>query len=108
MYKINIIIHVHAEIPRITSHNLQNEREHFTVEQNLTYTCEFEGSPLPSITFYFNGRPISTDIGLNNIFNNTLSIPSPQFSHSGIYQCIVSNEFGDDQAVWLLEIRQPS
>ena len=97
----------YAEIPRITNHNLQNEWEHFTVEHNLTYTCEFEGSPLPSITFYFNGRPVSTDIGVS-IFNNTLTIPSPQVSHSGIYQCIVSNEFGDDQQAWLLEIREPS
>ena len=43
-----------------------------------------------------------------NIINSTLIIPTPQVSHSGIYQCIVSNEFGDDQAAWLLEIREPS
>lgn len=71
------------------------------------YTCEFEGTPLPNVTFYFNGRPISNDSDVN-IVNNTLIIPSRQVSHSGIYQCIISNEFGDDQAVWLLEIREPS
>ena len=89
--------------------NLQHEREHFTVEENLMYECEFEGFPLPNVTFYFNGRPISTDTGLSVVINNnTLTIPSPQVSHSGIYQCIVSNRFGDDQAAWLLEIREPS
>ena len=73
------------------------------------YTCEFEGFPPPYVVFYFNGAPIlaSSTIGVN-IINNTLIIPSPQVSHSGIYQCIVSNEFGDDQQAWLLEIREPS
>ena len=70
------------------------------------YTCEFEGSPTPSIEWYFNGQPVPSTFGVT-INGNTLTIPSLQLSHSGIYQCIVSNEFGDDQAVWLLEI-QPS
>ena len=71
------------------------------------YTCVFEGSPTPTIEWYFNGQLISSDLGVS-IDSNTLTIPSPHVSHSGIYQCIVSNEFGDDQAAWLLEIREPS
>ena len=72
------------------------------------YACEFDGFPSPSVTFYFNGQLILSSDTSMIIANNTLIIPSPQVSHSGIYQCIVSNEFGDDQATWLLEIRQPS
>ena len=71
------------------------------------YTCQFEGFPLPNITFYFNGADISSGSGVA-VVGNTLTISFPQVSHSGIYQCIVSNEFGDDQQAWLLEIRQPS
>ena len=71
------------------------------------YMCQFEGFPLPNVTFYFNGAAISQDSGVTIISNN-LIIPFPQVSHSGIYQCIVSNEFGDDQVDWYLEIRQPS
>ena len=76
---------------------------------NLTYICEFEGYPLPNLAFYFNGAHIPAN-NTNGIYivSNTLIIPTPQVSHSGIYQCIISNEFGDDQAAWLLEIRQPS
>ena len=95
-----------AEVPRITR-NLLNEIEHFTVEQNLTYSCEFEGFPIPVVSVYFNGQPIYTQAGAS-IANGTLTILSPQVFHSGIYQCIVNNEFGDDQQAWLLEIRQPS
>ena len=102
------ILYTLAEVPRITN-SFRGEREHLVGEDNLTYTCEFEGFPHPRVTFYFNGVHIVTN-GANDviIINNTLTIPSPQVSHSGIYQCIVSNEFGDDQAAWLLEIRQPS
>ena len=75
----------------------------------MFFTCKFVSWPLPSIKFYFNGQPISTGASTGvSIANNTLTILSPQVSHSGIYQCIVSNEFGDDQAAWLLDIREPS
>ena len=97
---------MHAEVPSITN-TIQDRTEHLVGEGSLTYTCQFEGAPLPDITFYFNGAVLSPDSGVT-IVGNTLTIPSPQVSHSGIYQCIVSNEFGDDQQAWLLEIRQPS
>ena len=95
-----------AEVPRIIN-RIQDERNLLVGERSLTYTCQFEGAPLPGVMFYFNGAIISPGSGVT-IVGNTLMIPSPQVSHSGVYQCIVSNEFGDDQAAWLLEIRQPS
>ena len=98
------------EVPGIPKKSslLNAERNRYVGENNLIYTCEFVGFPFPSIVFYFNGAPITDSTTGMNIVNDTLTIPSPQISHSGIYQCIVSNEFGDDQASWLLEIRQPS
>ena len=75
--------------------------------KNLTLKCQFEASPLPNTAFYFNGAIISSDNRVT-IINNTLIIPSPQVSDSGIYQCIVGNEFGDDQIAWLVKIRNPS
>ena len=75
--------------------------------ENLKYTCEFEGSPPHRIEWYFNGQLITADSGIS-INSNNLIIASPQVSNSGIYQCIVSNDFGDDQASWLLEIRPSS
>ena len=102
-----ILLHCqHAEIPQITN-TFCDERDHFAGEENLMYTCQFEGFPLPKITFFFNGAVVPPDSGVT-IVNNSLTIHFPQVNHSGIYQCIVSNKFGDDQQAWLLEIRQPS
>ena len=95
-----------AEVPRITN-TIQDERDLLVGEGSLTYTCQFEGVPLAVVIFYFNGAVISPDSGVT-IIGSTLTISFPQVSHSGIYQCIISNEFGDDQQAWLLEIRQPS
>lgn len=102
-------IHTLSEVPRIT-YSLEDERDRLVGEMNLTYICEFEGYPLPNLAFYFNGARIPTNNtnGIIYIVGNKLIIRSAQVSHSGIYQCIVSNEFGDDQQAWLLEIRQPS
>ena len=94
-----------TEIPRIT--NTVQDKTHFAGEESLTYICQFEGFPLPNVAFYFNGAVIPPDRGVT-ITNNNLTIPSPQISHSGIYQCIISNEIGDDQAAWLLEVKEPS
>ena len=71
----------------------------------LTFTCESVGTPEPNIEWYFNGQPIALSSGVSTV-GNTLTIASPQVSNSGIYQCIVSNRFGDDQRAWLLEVRQ--
>ena len=86
---------------------IPDERNYLVGGGNLTFICQCEGFPPPNITFYHNGAVISSGSCMTSI-GNTLTIASPQVSHSGMYQCIVSNEFGDDQQAWLLEIRQPS
>ena len=97
--------HSLAEVPRITN-AIQDNINVFVGEESLTYTCPFEGFPLPNITFYFNGAGISSGNDVI-VIGNTLTIPSPQVNHSGIYQCIVNNDFGDSQIAWLVEIREP-
>ena len=95
-----------TEIPRITN-RIQDERSLFAGKGILTYSCQYEGFPLPDVSFYFNGAPILLGSGVT-INDNTLTIPTPQVFHSGVYQCIINNEVGDDQLAWLLEIREPS
>ena len=86
---------------------IPDERNYLIGSGNLTFVCQFEGFPPPVIAFYHNGAVISSD-SVMTVVGNTLTITAPQVSHSGIYQCIVSNEFGDDQQAWLLKLRQPS
>ena len=84
-------------------------REVFVGSRPLTFECEAVGTPDPelNIEWFFNGRPIDPTSGVSTV-GNALTIASPQVMNSGVYQCIVSNWFGDDQSAWLLEIRNTS
>ena len=95
-----------TERPTITN-SPEDNREILVTQYNLAYTCEYEGSPSPTIEWFFNGRPISATSGVGTV-GNSLTIASPDVSNSGIYQCIISNQFGQDERAWLIEIREPS
>jgi hypothetical protein len=105
-YHVFYLSYCLAELPRITSSS-SDDREIVEGQENLMYTCEYEGSGDLEIAWFFNGQTIVPETGVS-ISENTLTIASPAVSNSGIYQCIVSNQFGDDQAAWLLEIRPQS
>ena len=82
------------------------------------FTCLAEGNPEPSLSWYYNGDPITGINGVNEnspqlVENNTqLIITSPQSTHSGIYQCLVRNVISGishvDQRIWILEIKVAS
>ena len=75
----------------------------------MSYCCEVEGIPAPTVTWYYNGGAVSEGVSVNG---NELVIADPQVSHSGIYQCQVTNIIGDtqyeDSRTWILELRTPS
>ena len=84
------------------------DQEHLVGGGSISYTCVGEGSPDPAlVTWYYNEGTVSLD-GIGN----NLAIAAPQVSHSGIYQCFLSNTFNQeayfDQRTWILEVRQPS
>ena len=75
----------------------------------VTFMCESEGNPLPDLTWYFNGGPVSTDsVSVND---NQLVISKPQIHHSGVYECVATNTFNgqlmEDRRQFLLEVRAP-
>ncbi|XP_064396459.1 hemicentin-1-like [Halichondria panicea] len=73
-----------------------------------TFSCANTGYPATSTVWYFNGDVIdSSFVGI--VFDDTmLTIANPQVSHSGVYQCFVSNTVSEDNAAWLLEVRAPA
>jgi hypothetical protein len=83
-----------------------NDRERFVGGGSVTYICNAQGAPPPTVTWFYNGAAIY------NVIGNVLMIPDPQVNHSGIYQCIGSNvvdgEPQDASIEWILEVRDPS
>ena len=77
----------------------------------MTYACLNEGIPTPTVSWSYNGASVPLDSGVT-VIGDVLAISEPQVSHSGVYQCVVSNMVGglvrEDRRDWVLEIREPS
>ena len=86
------------------------DREILAGNASISYTCEGEGFPVPTLTWYFNGEPISPDSGVT-VNGNQLSISDPTVNNSGIYQCLLTNNFAMITTTvfrsWILEVRDP-
>ena len=73
----------------------------------VSFHCVTSADQLLSRIWYYNGEMLRSGIKDRIIHKNgTLTIQFLTVSHFGIYQCIISNKFGDDMRTWFLEIRQ--
>ena len=72
----------------------------------VQYPCDASGSPDITITWIYNGAVIQSGSEVVVGGDGALTIPAPQVSHSGIYQCVATNRFGEDRRMWILEVRE--
>ena len=70
------------------------------------FTCTVAGSPLPTLTWYFNGELLEGD-DERMINEYTLTIPSPTVEHSGMYQYFAANDNGAEYMSWTMQVREP-
>ncbi len=83
------------------------DRERLVGSGPVEYSCDASGTPNPTITWYYNGAVIQSGNGSVVVGSDgTLTIPAPQVSHSGIYQCFAANRFGEDSRAWILEVAE--
>ena len=77
------------------------------VDQSLYITCEVRANPAASVTWLFNGKPLSkTQVRRYKISNcnQTLHIPSVELRDKGNFTCVGTNEYGNNTAVTLLSV----
>ena len=75
----------------------------------MEYPCDTANNPDTTITWYYNGAVIqsgSEEVVVSG--NGSLTIPAPQVNHSGVYQCVAANRYGEDWRAWILEVREPT
>ena len=93
-----ICVHIFDHIvgPSITGLMDQTENERDTT----SFTCQADGEPLPTISWYFNGVPLNesnaakytiTDRQMPNSNSEILSIMSLESSDVGTYTCNATN-----------------
>ncbi|XP_053098888.1 hemicentin-1 isoform X3 [Hemicordylus capensis] len=81
-----------------------------TVNVPTTLPCETSGIPKPAITWKKNGHLLNMDQNQNTfrlLSSGSLVIISPTVDDTAIYECIVSNEAGEDQRTIALNVQVP-
>ena len=89
------------------SHNVIDDRERIREASIVLYVCKTEGYPLPTVTWYYNGGPVPSSIGVT-VSGNELRISDPQVTHSGVYQCVAKNIHSrgesEETRAWFLQV----
>uniref|UniRef100_A0A8C9R6U4 Hemicentin-1 n=1 Tax=Scleropages formosus TaxID=113540 RepID=A0A8C9R6U4_SCLFO len=81
-----------------------------TVNVQTTLSCEATGIPKPSVTWKKNDRLLNTDQNQNMyrlLSSGSLVVIAPTVEDTALYECIVSNEAGQDQRVIKLTVQVP-
>ena len=70
-------------------------------------TCNIEAIPDATVTWYKDGNlvPSGTSISTTPDVSTQLTISSATPADSGMYQCVVSNQHGDDIGTISLQVR---
>ncbi|XP_060630493.2 hemicentin-1 isoform X1 [Anolis sagrei] len=81
-----------------------------TVNVQTTLPCETTGIPKPTIIWKKNGHHLNVDQNQNSfrhLSSGSLIIISPTVDDTGLYECTVSNEAGEDQREIALNVQVP-
>ncbi|XP_074524022.1 hemicentin-1 [Halichoeres trimaculatus] len=92
--------------------SIANGRTNVTVTVNVqtTLSCEATGIPKPSVTWMKNGRAINTDQNQNMyrlLSSGSLVVIAPTVEDTAVYECVVSNEAGEDSRFINLTVHVP-
>ena len=72
------------------------------MDQSLHITCKVRANPAASVTWLFNGKPLSktqvTRYKTSNC-NQTLFIQNVELRDTGSFTCVGTNEYGNNTAV---------
>ena len=75
------------------------------INGNITITCQPEGAPQPTITWFKNSSPLTPDGNhVIQLPNGNLVIQGMRQGDVGRYTCKAENEFGVDQSSTSLSI----
>uniref|UniRef100_A0A8C1I856 Hemicentin 1 n=1 Tax=Cyprinus carpio TaxID=7962 RepID=A0A8C1I856_CYPCA len=70
--------------------------------------CKATGSPLPAVTWYKDGRPLTSAAGVNILSRGqVLEIDRAQVSDAGLYKCVAINVAGSTELTYSLQVYVP-
>ncbi|KAK5869646.1 hypothetical protein PBY51_024348 [Eleginops maclovinus] len=90
-----------VDLQVFVSPSIADSRTNVTVTVNVqtTLSCEATGIPKPTVSWIKNGRIINTDQNQNMyrlLSSGSLVVIAPTVDDTAVYECVVSNEAGED------------
>ncbi len=84
-------LHIHPE-PAIEKFP---ERHVYVKEgETILFQVQVTGTPAPSLTWYLNDEEVMEDYSLTLVEGGTLTIPTAESRHGGVYRLVATNPAG--------------
>ena len=77
-----------------------------TEGEGLYFKIEVSGEPQPTVTWYHDGEPVREDYACEIESDGSLTIPSTELKHSGVYKAVAANEYGFEEREVTLAVRK--
>ncbi|TRZ02412.1 hypothetical protein DNTS_034467 [Danionella cerebrum] len=99
--------HIRLKPPRIESAG-EMVNETIIASFRIQLKCKATGSPLPAVTWYKDGRPLTNAAGVNILSRGqVLEIDRAQVSDAGLYKCVAINVAGTTELLFSLQVFVP-
>ena len=70
------------------------EDKHVLEGEEVVFRVKVTGVPQPKVTWYHNGEEVMVDYSKELAPDGSLTIPSAELKHNGIYQLVAKNKAG--------------
>ena len=65
--------------------------------EGVYFKIKVSGEPRPTVTWYHDGEPVRADYAREIEADGSLTIPSTELKHSGVYKAVVANLHGSEE-----------
>ena len=65
--------------------------------EGVYFRIKVSGEPQPTVTWYHDGEPVRADYAREIESDRSLTIPSTELKHSGIYKAVAANSHGSEE-----------
>ena len=68
-----------------------------TEGEGVYFKIKVSEEPRPTVTWYLDGEPVRADSAHEIEEDGSLTIPSTELKHSGVYKAVVANQHGSEE-----------
>jgi hypothetical protein len=65
--------------------------------EGVYFRIKVSGEPQPTVTWYHDGEPVRADYAREIESDGSLTIPSTELQHSGVYKAVAANTHGSEE-----------